>query len=196
VQHESFHVLQAEFAPEKFAAVENVYEVGDRYWMVDAEMRLAWGEEVGLLIDAVEASSDGDAVEIGRRFLSQRDQRRRDFGLDADLIAYEMQIEWLEGTAKYVELRSWEEASSDHGFVSLSGMVDDPDFKDYETYDSRWNQEMRTAREQAKREGDTRFYYSGMLQAFLLDRLMPDWKERIFEEGIYLEDLLRETLAE
>jgi hypothetical protein len=75
-------------------------------------------------------------------------------------------------------------------------MANDPDFKDYETFESRWNQEMRTAREQAKREGDTRFYYSGMLQAYLLDRLMPDWKERIFEEGTYLEDLLREALAE
>ena len=75
-------------------------------------------------------------------------------------------------------------------------METDPDFKSYETFKSHWNQEMRTAREQAKREGDTRFYYSGMLQAYLLDRLMPDWQERILEENVYLEDLLREVLAQ
>jgi len=115
--------------------------------------------------------------------------------LDADLIAFEVRLEWLEGTAKFVELRSWEEAYSYHGYVSLPEMAADPDFKDYETFESHWSQEMRQARQQASREGDVRFYYTGMLQAYLLDRLMPDWKEHITAEGVYLEDLLKEAVA-
>jgi hypothetical protein len=43
---------------------------------------------------------------------------------------------------------------------------------------------------------DTRFYSAGMMQAFLLDDLMPDWKSRIFNDGVYLEDLLCQALAE
>lgn len=33
-----------------------------------------------------------------------------------------------------------------------------------------------------------------MAQAFLLDRLMLDWKERAFAERIWLEDLLIEVI--
>jgi len=196
VQHEYFHVVQAKFDPAKFADAEAVYEYGDQYWAIDAEMHSTWGEEIDLLIKAVEASSDGDAAELARQFLVQRDKRRQDFSLTSDLITYEVRLEWLEGTAKFVELRSWQEAQSDHGYVSLPAMETDPDFKDYETFESHWNQEMRQARQQAKREGDVRFYYTGMLQAYLLDRLMPNWKERNTEDGIYLEDLLRDAIAQ
>jgi hypothetical protein len=37
---------------------------------------------------------------------------------------------------------------------------------------------------------DGRFYYSGMAQAMLLDHLMPDWKNQVLNEGVFLEDLL------
>ncbi len=196
VQHEYFHVMQVKIDPQKFYEVEAVHEFGYRYWENDGEMQPAWGEEIDLLIKAVGASSEGGAAELGRQFLAQRDQRRRDFGLDADLIAYEVRLEWLEGTAKYVDLRSWQEAAHNHGYLSLPGMAADPDFKDYETFESHWNQEMRQARQQANKEGNVRFYYTGMLQSCLLDRLMPDWKDRITQEGIYLEDLLREAVAQ
>ena len=153
------------------------------------------GAEIEVLIKAAESSSEGDAIELVRQFLTQRDQRRQDFSLSTDLIAYEVSIEWLEGTAKYVELRSWEEAGRNPGYSSLIEMAADPDFKDYEDFDSQWSQAIRQTRRQAGEEGDVRFYYTGMLQAFLLDRLMPDWKERIMEDGVFLDDLLRDALA-
>jgi len=49
-------------------------------------------------------------------------------------------------------------------------------------------------RRMANDEGDGRFYYSGMAQAFLLDRLRPDWKSKAFDEDIWLEDLLAEAV--
>jgi hypothetical protein len=195
VQHEYFHVFQAEEVPQKFDSAEETYEFADSYWELDPQMWDAWREEVDLLIKAIGASSDGDAADITRQFLIQRDQRRRDHALGAELIAYEQLSEWLEGTAKYVELRSWEAAFRDHGYLSLPEMQADEDFRNYDSFESHWDREISQAKRQAGEEGDVRFYYSGMLQAYLLDRLTPDWKVKIMEEGIYLDDLLRDAVA-
>jgi hypothetical protein len=194
VQHEVFHVFQRLYSPEKFTNAEATYQFDESYWLLDGDMQPAWQEEIELLIEAVKSSSDSEAVEFIRQFLIQRDQRRQDFGLSADLIAFEVSMEWLEGTAKYVELRSWEEAARDPNYVPVVEMAADPDFEDYEEFQSQWNQAIRQTRRQAGVEGDVRFYYTGMLQAYLLDRLMPDWKERILENGVFLDDLLREAL--
>lgn len=43
-------------------------------------------------------------------------------------------------------------------------------------------------------KGETRFYYTGMAQAILLDRLLPNWKERVFDPNVSFEDLLREAV--
>ena len=42
---------------------------------------------------------------------------------------------------------------------------------------------------------DVRFYYSGMAQAFLLDRLMPGWKDRALSDDVWLEDLLADAVG-
>ena len=42
---------------------------------------------------------------------------------------------------------------------------------------------------------DGRFYYTGMAQAVLLDRLLPGWKEIAFDDGVFLEDLLATAVA-
>jgi len=194
VQHEYFHVFQVVEAPQKFAAAEEAYKLGEAYWQIDEQMQEAWREEIDLLIDAVGAVTDEDAADLVQQFLSHRDQRRKETGLDAAMIAYERQFEWLEGTAKYVELRSWEVAFHDRGYLPLPEMQVDEDFKSYNTFESHWDREISQARRQAGEEGDVRFYYTGMLQAYLLDRLLPDWQSRILEEGIYLEDLLREAV--
>ena len=46
----------------------------------------------------------------------------------------------------------------------------------------------------AKDDGDTRFYYSGLAQAAILDRLAPGWRTRILTEDVWLEDLLKEAV--
>ena len=42
----------------------------------------------------------------------------------------------------------------------------------------------------AEDRGDGRFYYTGMAQAFLLDKLMLEWKLQAFEEDVWLDELL------
>ena len=50
---------------------------------------------------------------------------------------------------------------------------------------------MNELKRMTNNEGEIRFYYSGMAQAVILDRLVPGWKDKAFAEGVYLEDLLR-----
>ena len=47
---------------------------------------------------------------------------------------------------------------------------------------------------EATRTGDVRFYYTGMAQGFLLDRLLPGWKARALGKGVYLDDLVEEAI--
>jgi hypothetical protein len=59
----------------------------------------------------------------------------------------------------------------------------------------KWNQEIDQMRRMSRDSGDERFYYSGFAQAVLLDRLSPGWKEALFNDGIWLEDLLRAVVS-
>ena len=106
------------------------------------------------------------------------------------MVRFERLIEWEEGLAKYVELASWQRAGETPGYAPLAELAADPDFHGYDTFDSRWSQEMSTMKRQASREGVTRFYYTGAAQAFLLDRLSPGWQAQAMQPDVFLEDLL------
>jgi hypothetical protein len=71
-------------------------------------------------------------------------------------------------------------------------MAEDSDFHGYRKFDQQWTQEMVALRLQAG-SGEVRFYYSGMAQAFLLDRLLPGWRRTILQGETALEDLLRQA---
>jgi hypothetical protein len=153
-------------------------------------MREAWGTEVELLERALAAGSDAEAAALAGQFLEQRMARRSAAGLSLELINYERRFEWLEGLAKYVELEIWRQAAEDASYTTVPEMANDLDFEEYETFDRRWSQEVDQMNRQATQEGDTRFYYTGMAQARLLDRLDPGWKDQVLNDGVWLEDLL------
>ena len=46
----------------------------------------------------------------------------------------------------------------------------------------------------ANRHEENRFYSTGMLQAVMLDRLMPAWKNEAFNKDVYLENLLKKAV--
>jgi hypothetical protein len=196
VLHESFHAYQAVAAPQKLEAAEDRYAVENGYWEADENMREAWTEEINLLIQALEAEATEETRSLVTNFLAYRDQRREQFALSPEQVDFERLIEWEEGLAKYVELASWQVAFTSTTYQPLPEILTDPDFDSYQTFERRWSQELSTFRNQANQDSDTRFYYTGMAQAFLLDRLMPDWKSRIMLEGIWLEDLLRQAVEE
>lgn len=190
VLHETFHVHQALMAPERLNAAETAPRLGDRYWNADTLMHEDWKEEIALLSQAMQAESKAETRDIVRQFLAHRQQRRAAHQLAPELVNYERWLEWEEGLAKYVELESWRQASLTSDYAPLAVMSTDPTFKAYTTFQQRFSQEMSQMKRQATQEGETRFYYTGMGQAMLLDRLAPSWKEQAFSEGVWLEDLL------
>jgi hypothetical protein len=196
VLHESFHVYQAQVALDRLNQAEAAHGKGAQYWTVDADkaVREAWETEIDLLVKALKSEGDEQAKALAREFLSQRDSRRMAAKLSSALVEYERHLEWEEGLAKYVELAIWREASGSLEYEPLPDVTDDPAFRGYCSFRQRWSQEIGQMKRQATREGETRFYYTGMAQAMLLDRLLPGWQDKALSKDIWLEMLLAEAV--
>jgi hypothetical protein len=93
--------------------------------------------------------------------------------------------------AKYAELSIGRLAGSSLDYQPLPEIASDPAFKSYKNQERFWSQQMGEIRRASGRKGETRFYYSGMAQAVLLDRLAPGWKDNFFSGQDSLESLLR-----
>jgi hypothetical protein len=183
ILHEMFHAYQAVQSPVRFARARAVYSSEDRYHKLDAAFAAAWNTEGSLLAAGLKANDDPQARLGVRRFLQARDTRRAQASLSQELTAYERELEWLEGLAKYVEIRFYELAAS-HG--------SDPSFAGYKPGLPYWRLDlMRLEKAMGQQAGDLRFYLSGMAQARLLDRLNIGWQVRAMRDEVYLEDLLR-----
>ena len=85
-------------------------------------------------------------------------------------------------------------ASENQSYKHANKIEKVPGFKNYKTSLNHFNQQIGDVKGIGNRPGDTRFYYTGMLQAVMLDRLMPGWKNDAFKEGLYLENLLEKAV--
>ena len=183
--HEMFHAFQAELAPERFKRALKAYAAEGRYPFKDQAFAAAWNAEGSALAKAIPKTDEAAALEAGREFLDIRDKRRAAADLAPDLADFERQLEWLEGLAKYVEIRFYELGSSlpqgPEGYRYAVPMLFIQ--SDY----------ARLGTGLGYQSGDLRFYLSGMAQARLLDRLSPGWKEKALPGPSSLEDLLREA---
>jgi hypothetical protein len=195
VLHECFHVLQARIVPDRLEAAEEAHRFGEAYWEAEDEALDQWKEEMNLLARSLQAGTDQEAAALAQEFLAHRQVRRVEAGLAEEMIAYERQLEWEEGLAKYLELEILRQASIAQDYMPVEEMKDDPSFKEYQTFRQRWGQEILQMKLEVNQQGEVSFYMTGMAQAFLLDRLYPGWKEKVFAEGIFLEDLLAEALG-
>jgi hypothetical protein len=183
--HEMFHAHQAGQAPEHFAQALKVYAVEARYHARQKAHAADWDKEGALLAAGLRSRDEPGARQAALDFLRARDGRRARAALDPDLLAYERELEWLEGLAKYVEIRFQELAASADstrpGHDSGAGYWH-WDFSQLEVGLGR-------------QDGDTRFYPSGMAQARLLDVVRPGWKGSALRSGVTLDDLLRAAVA-
>jgi hypothetical protein len=197
--HEAFHAFQGAQAPGRLDAAEKAERsFGQEYARVAESMQADWQAEFELLRQAVSESSEPALAELARGFLAQRNQRRSQAGLSADLAQYEREREWLEGLAKYAELELWRAGARGAQDGSYRAMQTPPGVESvdgYRHFERNWNEQVRQLGQQAGTEGDLRFYYSGWVQAVILDRLAPGWKNLAFEPGKTLEDLLIEAVG-
>ncbi|HWQ84080.1 MAG TPA: hypothetical protein VN363_05905 [Anaerolineales bacterium] len=195
--HESYHTFAGIQAPEKLAQAERAARLANSYPWEEQPLIDAWREELDLLSLGAEAAwgeaSEAEVLDMAQRFLAQRAERRLNLGLSPELIAYEQQCEWSEGLARYVELDIWRQAYLKKDYQPLPETLALPDFNAYQGFPQRLAQEIDQIPRMASNEGDGRFYYSGFAQAAMLDRLLPGWKERIMQEGVWLDDLLNEA---
>ena len=191
--HESFHAFQGASARPRFDAAENVMALEPTYPWDSAQAE--WQAELEALAGAALAPADEEAAVLAEQFLALRADRRAALGLSANLIEFERQREWLEGLAKYAELASGRLAAESESYAPLPIMAADPSFHHYRGRLAFWSQQLGEVRRTLAHEGEIRFYYTGLAQAAVLDRLLPGWKARAFEDGVWLEDLLRLALA-
>jgi hypothetical protein len=138
----------------------------------------------GTLLAKALLVDDQTAREAAAEFLKIR-QARRSEG-EPSVAAYEQTTEWVEGLARYAEI----------GLIRKAARTGETPF-DYPTEDEVWKQFVADlSQPTASPDGFRgRYYLLGAGQAFLLDRLMPDWKTRVLDEKLSLEDLLQEAVV-
>ena len=184
--HESFHAFQATADRGRFLAADATHAAEGDYPFDDPDFKAAWDKEGRVLTAAVSADDNAERLRLIRQFLELRDARRGAASLSAATLAFERELEWLEGLAKYVEQRFCELAAA---------QPNDPAAAAYRSGLSRaqWDAAFRMLR-LGRLKGDTRFYLSGQAQARLLDQVDAGWKTKVLREGVFLEDLLRAAL--
>lgn len=196
LNHEAFHAYQGMNNPERLALAEQIMFRVQSYPFGEAAYDASWKEEMELVLAALEASTDDEALNLAQQYLQHRETRRQVHNLSADEVEYERQREWLEGLAKYTELALGSLAGSTSSYSPVSAMDDEPRFSEYSRAEAYWRQQLTESTASALRSGDSRFYYSGLVQAALLDRLSPGWRSRVLTSDLALEDLLRELIKE
>ena len=189
IVHESFHAFQATRDFNRFKASESTFPWNKEYLWKDIPFNKAWKEEMALLIKAFESKDDAYAKRAIAQYLEMRNKRYRDSKLTPELIRLEQLKEWEEGMAKYMELALWKFASSSSAYVPADALKYDPSFEQYKSFNQAMSRELMNCRMQPQGD-DTRFYYAGMLQAFLLDRFYPEWKQQAFNTDIFPDMLL------
>ena len=192
--HESFHAYQGITLPEKLNAAERAYQWESVYPLEQDAFGEAWEKELDLLRKAVMASSLEESRDLAEQFLAVREERRQQAGLTYGALTYERTREWLEGMAKYSELSLQRRAGADSEYRPLAALEEDPDFSDYRSRERYWKGQVNELQRMAGRDGDIRFYYSGFAQGVLLDRFLPGWKEKLWSEDVWLEELLARSL--
>ena len=193
IEHESFHAYQGIVSANRLADAETaLIDAGAKYPWADSQFNEQWKAELNALADALPETQEKSTADSAARFISLRRARRLAFHLDSAMVDLERAREWEEGLAKYAELAIWKCAASDPAYKPVQALSADPDFHGYRTFAAKWAEERATLRLQSHAE-DNRFYYSGMAQAFLLDRLNPGWKKTVMQ-NVFLEDLLSQAL--
>ena len=197
ITHEAFHVFQNRMAQDKGANELNVRLYPCLSWKNNVGMAL----EGAALAECLRAGNSVKAREAAIKWLAIRNDRRA--MLRSEAISYEDGNEFMEGLAKYTELKLGQvlqgrEAPAQlwmaQGFTGLEDLT--------HMRETRLKQLLMNMSGEINVNNDRygtapirfRLYYSGMAIAAMLDRFDPDWKEAIFESGVSLTDLASKAL--
>lgn len=109
--------------------------------------------------------------------------------------AYSIAQEWAEGVAFYTEFRI-ARAAAQPAYKPTPAFTGFPEFRGYSAV---WNDDYQNRPYLVKHAGRaardrTAFYHLGMGKALALDAVMPAWKSKYFDAGVWLDDLLAEAI--
>jgi hypothetical protein len=138
------------------------------------------------LVKALQATDDQSARKAAAEFLKLR-RTRRAVG-DKHIAAYEQMTEWLEGLARYSEVEVMRQAGYETDRLSTASVP-------YPAAEEVWQQFLEQLSNPAVSPDGFRgrYYLLGAGQAFLLDRLWPDWQARALRDKQSLENLLEQA---
>jgi hypothetical protein len=199
ILHEAFHVYQSKMAPDKGANEMVVTQ----YPLLDPVNNALYVLEGNILKDALLATEPSIKKEKIKEFVAVRSFRQS--LLDSNCVEYENLNEYVEGTAKYVEYKFLQTGEAvepiremyyQNGFNGYKGVLP-------KKFQDRINNMVNVVAVNDDRFGNKfgsgplrfKLYELGACQAMLLDEVMPQWKEKIFQDGVYLSDMLKQSMA-
>jgi hypothetical protein len=189
IVHEAFHAYQMTVTGGQlpnFGA-----DVDEQKMIADLSARSGLSElfnaEGQALANALRATNQVDMLSEAGHFLQLRQQRRT--SLTPAVAAYEQSVEWSEGLARY----------ADTSLLRLAGQTDyqpSLDSLDYPAATATWEQFLKDlAQPTLSPDGFRgRYYLLGAGEAFLLDRLLPGWKDEFLSQKQSLEALLAQAM--
>lgn len=192
--HEAFHVYQERLAPDRNADESAIAT----YPVLDPVNNALTALEAQLLRAAILADAPAERQRRVAQFVAARRERRA--RLDSSAASYEDLNEFKEGLGRYVELRFMQRSAQ---VTPIAAMWMKPGFAGYGAplraeFVKEADELVRVASNADDRFGNKygggpvrfRLYYLGAAIGLALDEAVPDWKRRVFAEGISLGALL------
>jgi hypothetical protein len=187
--HEAFHGFQRDPArPGARWGAENALLIFD-YDELPPRNAALFRIESQSLLAALEARDADGIRQYTREFLAVRGLRQDE--VNGRLVAFEKGAESNEGLAEYAGERAVLAALHAAGEKKLALTLETLDL--HERVARKYGK-LQTVTELGKNPR-LRFYYTGSAQAFLLDRLLPGWKDRVQVKAAVLQDLLAEAVG-
>ncbi|MGE0568176.1 MAG: hypothetical protein AB7O73_09520 [Bacteroidia bacterium] len=148
-------------------------------------------KENELLLKALNSTSQTEVLQIIAKFFELRDQRNRqtcEF-LSSNIKIVETFFETMEGTARYIEYSLYSKFAT--MLPDLKLIKSDSLFHSYEHYKNY----SKTKEKWLYLTNKTKYYYAtGFNIARLLDKLGVSYKSRLFNEKVFLDEILREQI--
>jgi hypothetical protein len=188
--HEAFHGFERD--PKRIGGkwgAENSLLVFE-YQETSARNNALFNIESRILYVALQSKNTGAMKQKLRQFLAIRGLRQSE--LDAHFVEFEKGAELNEGLAEYagtkavlvgIQAARRKQISIPFGFTDESAFLS----RKFEMLDR-----ITSVGKNVRRK----FYYTGSAQAFLLDRLLPNWKTKVQMERSSLQELLENAVGQ
>lgn len=162
--HELVHAYEGNRNKQRLDRDEHYHDVCQNHQ--DSEFKKLLVEEAEELQLAVNADSKEEASFQVHKFLETRNKRRERAHMTVQETMQEVELEWLEGCARYVEMNVAK------GSKSLAA------------------KNLGKIKQHAGYNSDDRYYTLGMAQIMILEEYMEEWQQKTFVESMTLEECL------